>query len=168
MKGLENQTYLVGWIISNVVALVLLMAAFKWARLTRLMFFLLFSWASWINWRTALYYPGEYQDYADLALSDIYANFIRGWFRDHTLLAVGTIASCQALIAISMLLRGWMLNLGIIGAIIFLVAIVPLGVGSGIPCTINMAIALYIVLQRKANEYLWVRQQARKKYFDFG
>jgi hypothetical protein len=166
MKGLENQTYLIGWIISNIVALVLLMTAFKWSRLTRLLFFLLFSWASWINWRTAMYSPADYQDYADLALSDVYSNFIRGWFKDNTLLAVGCIATCQALIAIAMLMKGWLLKIGIIGGIIFLVAIVPLGVGSGIPCTINMAIALFIVFQHKTNEYLWFRKGSPKKYFD--
>lgn len=168
MKGFENQTWLIGWIISNIVAVVMLLASLRWIRLTRLLFFLLYAWASWINWKTALYSPGDYQEYANLALLDVYTNFIQGWFKDHTLLVVGSIASCQALIAISMLLKGRVLKLGIIGGIIFLLAIIPLGVGSGIPCTINMAIALWIILQHKENNYLWVRSAAPKKYFDFG
>ncbi len=155
MKGLENNTYLVLYIISNVVALVMLWAAWKKHRLLRFLFFLLFAWASWTNWNEAIKSPAFYLDYADLTFLDSYREFIHGWFGNHITEVVGFIATCQALIAISMLLKGWMLKTGALGAIIFLLAIVPLGVGSAFPCTLIMAIAMWPLFREKQIQYLW-------------
>jgi hypothetical protein len=72
VKGLENTTYLISYIISNTVALLMLLAAWKSPKLARVMFFLLFAWASGANWRAALHTPQFYIDYADLSFSDAY------------------------------------------------------------------------------------------------
>ncbi|MFI5187143.1 MAG: hypothetical protein ACHQF0_10485 [Chitinophagales bacterium] len=160
MKGLENNTYLILYIISNIVALTMLLAAWKQHRILRLMFFLLFAWASWTNWMEAIKAPQFYLDYADLSLLGVYSNFIRGWFSDHIILTVGFIATCQALIAISMLMKGWVFKMGAMGAIIFLLAIMPLGVGSAFPCTLIMAIAMWALFREKQTNYLWVAQPA--------
>lgn len=154
MKGLENTAYLVVYIASNVVAILLLLTALKWPRLARLMFFLLFAWASWANWTTAIQKPLVYIDYADLTFWNAYKQFINGWFSHHIVAVVGFIATCQAFIAISMLCKGRVLKSGILGAIIFLVAIAPLGVGSAFPFSIFASIALYIVFRNHTNEYL--------------
>lgn len=161
MKGFENQTYLLMYIISNVVALLILWAAWKQPRIARLMFFLLFSWASWINWTTALHNPQFYIEYADLSFLDIYKQFIRGWFSRHVTEIVGFIAICQALIAVSMLLKGRVLKTGAIGAIIFLLAIAPLGVGSAFPFSIIASFALYLILRNRANNYFWINFKSR-------
>ena len=155
MKGFENQTYLILYIISNIVALLLLWAAWKQPGIARLMFFLMFTWASWTNWIESQLTPQLYLDYADLTWSDAYRNFINGWFSDHIQLAVGFIATCQGLIAISMLLKGWIFRIGSIGAIIFLLAILPFGVGSGFPCTAIMAAAIIVLLRKHNNEFIW-------------
>ena len=158
MKGLENQTYLIGYIISNVVAILMLLAAWKWHRTGRLLFFLLFGWACWINWKTVTQTPWVYLDYADLAFSNWYKHFIRGWFSQHTKLLVGFIATCQGFIAMAMLGRGWIFRAGIIGGIIFLLAILPLGVGAGFPATLIMAAGMYALL-RGNPDYLWRKSQ---------
>ncbi|MEJ0105914.1 MAG: hypothetical protein WDO19_26645 [Bacteroidota bacterium] len=44
---------------------------------------------------------------------------------------------------------------GAIGAIIFLVAIIPFGLGSGFPTTLLMAIAMIIILRKHADQYIW-------------
>lgn len=154
LKGLENQAYLLPYIISNVVALVLLYCASQWPRVGRLLFLLLFAWASWTNWNTALDTPEVYLDYANLTFLDLYRETIQGWFSEHILLAVGIIATCQALIAVSMALKGWLFRLGATGAILFLVAIAPLGVGAAFPATLIMALAMG-VLMSKSHSYLW-------------
>lgn len=161
MKGLENQTYLLMYILSNVVALMILWAAWKQPRIARLMFFLLFSWASWTNWTTALRNPQFYLEYADLSFLDIYRQFIRGWFSKHVTEMVGFIATCQALIAASMLFKGWILKTGAIGAISFLLGIAPLGVGSAFPFSITVSCALYLILKTSPNEYLWINVKSR-------
>jgi hypothetical protein len=154
LKGLENQTYLVAYLISNGVALVLLYCASLWPRVTRGLFLGLFAWASWVNWTTALSTPQVYVDYASLAFLDLYKDFITGWFSDHVVEVVGTIATVQGLIALSMGLKGWAFKAGAAGAILFLVAIGPLGVGSAFPCTLIMALAMGILLARPQG-YLW-------------
>jgi hypothetical protein len=49
--------------------------------------------------------------------------------------------------------------MGTIGATIFLLAIVPLGVGSGFPCTVIMAIALFILLRKYDNTFAWEKNR---------
>lgn len=166
MKGLDDTTYLVMYIISNAVALLMLLAAWKQHRILRLMFFLLFAWASWTNWTEAINTPQFYVDYADLSFWGLYRDFIHGWFSRHVPLTVGFIATSQALIAISMLLKGWILKIGAFGAIIFLLAIVPLGVGSAFPCTLIMAVAMWSLLREKQPDYLWINSKMRHVYAD--
>ena len=156
MKGLENNTYLVLYLISNVISLVILLASWKYYRISRLMFFIVFAWASCTNWNEAIIAPQFYLDYAGLTFSGLYRAFILGWFSSHITLAVGFIATCQALIAISMLLKGWLFKAGAIGAIIFLLAIAPLGVGAAFPCTIILAVGMWSLMREKEIDYLWV------------
>jgi hypothetical protein len=155
MKGLENQTYVLLLVISNVVAVLQLIASVKWPRIARLSFFLLFAWASWTNWRTSQQNPQVYLEYADLAWITSYEDFINGWFSKNIQLAVGFVATCQALIAIAMLLKGWIYSAGCIAAIIFLVSILPLGIGAGFPSTGIMALACYILLKKRPASPIW-------------
>ncbi|MEP7375738.1 MAG: hypothetical protein ABI675_20240 [Chitinophagaceae bacterium] len=155
MKGLDNQLYIIMLLISNVVAILQLIAAVKWPRIARVSFFLLFAWAGWTNWKTSQQTPQFYLDYADLTWSGWYRTFINGWFAEHIKSAVGFVAACQGLIAISMLLKGRTFKIGCMGGILFLVAILPLGVGAGFPCTAIIAIALFILLKKHSKSFLW-------------
>src|SRR5690349_1487023 len=131
MRGLEVPQYLVAYIISNTVAVLLLLLSWKQPRIARILFSILFMWACYTNWHVALTKPDDYLFYANLTFSDAYKSFILGWFRGHIPQMVGLIATCQGLIAVAFLLRGWIYQAGTVGAIIFLLAIAPLGVGSG-------------------------------------
>jgi hypothetical protein len=153
MKGLENQTYLVMYIISNLMAVVLLVSAWRWPAIAWMLFFILFAWASWMNWSTALHSPNDFLEYADLTFLPVYKRFFLGWFGHHLTLAVGFIATCQGLIAAAMLLKGSIYKLGIMGGILFLISIAPFGVGSAFPCTLGMAIALATLWHQ--NAFLW-------------
>ncbi len=157
MKGFDNTGYLILYTISNIAALLMVWAAWKRPRLARLLLFLLFAWASWTNWETAVKTPQFYLDYANLSFSGLYREFIRGWFSRHIGAAVGLIASCQALISVSMLWKGWLFKVGAAGAIIFLLGILPLGMGSAFPCSLIMAIAIGLLLRKKQTGYLWDR-----------
>jgi hypothetical protein len=164
MKSLENQPWLWALIISNIAAIMVLVFAIKWSRLARLLFCLLFVWASWVNWKTSQQNPVAYLEYADLTFSSFYKNIINGWFSKHIREVVGFIATCQAVIAISMILKGWIFKLGCIGGLLFLLAITPLGVGSGFPCTITFGVAL-IILYDKGTHFLW-QNHVQKAIFD--
>ena len=161
MRALEVPQYLIAYIIANIFALVLLLLAWKQPRISRALFSVLFIWACFTNWHVALTKPDDYLFYANLTLSDTYRDFIRGWFSNHILLMVGFIATCQGLIAISFILKGLIYKVGTAGAIVFLLAIAPLGVGSGLPCTLILATALYVLLREKP-DYLWHKQHQQE------
>jgi len=122
------------------VALVLVLTAYLWPRLGRVAYVALFAWAAWVNWHTATRAPKLYLDYGDLAVSGLYVEFIRGFFASHIMLIVGAIAACQALIAAGLLWGGDLARAALVGATIFLIAIAPLGVGSGFPASLIMAL----------------------------
>jgi hypothetical protein len=155
MKGFENEIYRYLLLISNIAALLLLFVAVKWPRIARILFFLLFAWACWMNWTTALEKPQVYLDYADLTWSRFYYNFIRGWFAGHIQPVVIGIAICQGLIALSMLWNKWIFRTGAAGAILFLLSIIPFGVGSGFPATVIMAVAMIVILLKHCDGFLW-------------
>jgi hypothetical protein len=156
MKGLENQEYLLGFLASNIIALLFILIAIKLPRIGRLLFFILFSWACWINRKFSNNDPCAFQEYAELTFLDVYKDFISGCFRQNTSWVVAGIATCQGMIAIAMLLKGRIYKLACTGGIIFFLAIIPLGGGSGSPSTLSFAIALFI-LSRRGKEYLWKR-----------
>lgn len=161
MKGFENLAYMMAYLVSNLAAIVLLLTAWKTPRIARLLFFLLFAWAAWINWVTAHKDPNIYLEYAELSFLKLYRDFILGWFSRHITAMVSVIAVAQMLIAITMLLKGKLLKYGSIAAILFLISIAPLGVGSAFPFSLIASSALLIILRNKTNNYLWVNMGPR-------
>ena len=152
MKGLEQ--YLLPYIISQLVALGILLAAYTNVRLARLLFALLFLYASVFNMQLGLRNPDAYLDYASMALP-FYRKFIQGPFSQVNHLMVPLIAVGQLCIGVGMALREWWVNWACMGAIVFLLAITPLMVGSGFPFTIIVAFAAGRILRRDQKAYLW-------------
>lgn len=144
------EEYLLPYSISNAVAIVLIFIAWKWPRVARYLFVLMFAAAAVVNLKTANTTPEVYLEYASLALLPFYANFINGWFAQHAQLMVSIIAVGQALIAFFLLLPNFWRRLGLLGAALFLTAIIPLGVGSAFPFSIWCLVALWFVW-RKGN-----------------
>lgn len=157
---MEAQFVVIAYIISNIAALLMLFLAWKFPKTARLMYMALFGWASWANTTTALENPGLYLDYANYTFIGFYKDIILGVFSENIILIVISIAFCQALIAISMIGRGWLFKTGTIGAIIFLLSIAPFGVGSGFPCTIFMAIGLWMLIKKEPGFYIWETNKA--------
>jgi len=93
MNGFDNPAYLTGLIISNIVAFLFLIAAFRWPKIARVLFFLLFSWACWMNWKTSLQNPTADLDYAELTWSSLYKDLINGWFSKNIQLVIGIVAT---------------------------------------------------------------------------
>jgi len=147
--------YLNLWLISNSIAIIILVSAFKKPKLTRLLFVLLFLWACWLNYNTAQKNPNDYLNYAALSPFDFYSDFINGWFKSYITSMVSFIAFGQGLIAIGMLLKGWIVRLACFGAIVFFIAIIPLGIGSGFPATLITSVAIYFILKNDDLNYLW-------------
>lgn len=134
----EQQIFFAHWG-SIVAALVLILMCWRWRPIARLFFVLLFLFAAQFNFRLALTHPEDYLSFAPLAYLEWYREFILGYFARHTAVIVAAIAVGQVFIGVLVLLSGRMLKLGLIGAMVFLIAVAPLGTGAGFPATLILA-----------------------------
>jgi hypothetical protein len=149
MSGLRQ--YLVPYVASNLVALALLFIAWRRPRVAQWLCALVFLWASITNVTTAINRPHVYQEYAALTPVAVYKNFITGWFNAHAREMVLAIAVGQLAIAVLLMLRRPGRVLGVLGAIVFLMAIAPLGVGSAFPFSLTFIAAIVVMDRRRRN-----------------
>ncbi len=145
MKGFEE--YLIPYVISQIVSLLMLVFALKNTRIARGLFATLFLWASVTNMYLGLMKPEVYLEYADMALP-FYRDFINGRFSHFNHFLIPFIAFGQFILAIGMLLKDWWVKLACVGAIVFFVGIAPLMVGSAFPFSITVSIAAYLILRK--------------------
>lgn len=152
----------VAYAISNVIGVALVWAAVKkpmWCRIFLAAFFL---WASCFNFTTAITNPAIYLTYAKLNALPLYREFINGFFSKHITIIVCLIAVGQFKIFLGLVLNKIWVRLGIIGGIIFGFAIAPLGIGSGFPATVSMAIAFFVLLANYKHDFIWKINQYRR------
>lgn len=161
----EAKTVAIAWWASNIVGLIFVFVALKSTRMVRLMFVLLFGYASWVNYSLSRQKPEVYLDYADHAVG-LYAGFIQGWFSHHITTLVTIIAAGQLCIAIAMLLNRSLVTLACIGVIIFLTAIAPLGLYAAFPFSLTVSVAAYLIIKRDSKEYLWKGGRIRPNIAD--
>jgi hypothetical protein len=133
----------------------MLWCSWKKPAAARVLYLLLFIWASWTNGKGSLYTNQFYLDYADFTFVPFYKDFILGFFKHHITPFIFTIAVCQFFIGISMLLKGKVFKAGCWGGIVFLVSISPLGIGSTFPATLVMAVGFYLLVRKNNNHYLF-------------
>jgi hypothetical protein len=138
--------YLVAYLIANLIGVGIVALAFWRPAIVRWIWVAIFVWAASINTVTAAREPWVYLVYGDLTPSALYRDFIVGWFSEHIQPFVLSIAAGQLMIAILLSRRGDARWLGIVGASLFLLAIAPLGVGSGFPFSLT-AIASLLVME---------------------
>ena len=142
---------------SNVVGVLFLIVAYRWPRVARGMFAILFGYAAWVNFTLSNSTPTVYLDYAEHAIS-VSSDFLKGWFSNHITVFVSFIAAGQLLIAVGMLLRRSFVTLSSIGVILFLVAIAPLGYYAAFPFSFTVSWAAFMIIKRDTKEYLWVNK----------
>ena len=140
------QEYAVMYLSANLIALAILALAFWRPGIARWVWVAIFVWAASINTITAAREPWVYLAYGALTPSALYRDFIAGWFSTHIQPFVLSIAAGQLTIAILLSRAGDARWLGIVGASVFLLAIAPLGAGSGFPFSI-IAIASLLVME---------------------
>ena len=154
------EEFLIPYIISQLASLIILIVAWKKTKWARVLFAVLFYWASGTNMYIGITSPDTYQLYADLAIP-VYRDFITGWFSHHNYIVIPFIAIGQFLIASGMLLRGWWVYTACIGAIIFLLSIAPLMLGAAFPFSITVSIAAWLILLNDDKNYVWKKQLNR-------
>jgi hypothetical protein len=136
--------------ISNGISLLLLLLAIRRPVTARISLSLIFIAAALFNGIAAFMHPEWYLSYANIAAIPLYERIITGAFSEHVTAYVLAIAIGQLCIGIFIGYKGPMQKLALIGAIIFLLAIAPLGAGSAFPCSLLLATACLVLLCRKS------------------
>ncbi len=138
-----HNTFIIPYLASNLVAVMLLFLCWKKPRPGRIVFSFIFLAAGIFNLYSARTTPEAYTMFAEGAFLPFYKSFINGVFRDHARLLITLIAAGQMIIALLLFTpRRIIQKIGIGGGVLFFLAIAPLGVGSAFPATIIMALAL--------------------------
>ena len=139
------------YVITNIISILLIIICFKWSKIGKVAWGIIFILAGIFNVFTVIKDPQAYLGYRDHAV-DFYKFFIDGVFNSFTIFIVSLIGAGQILVGIFLLRKGKLFLLGILGGIIFLVAIAPLGIGSAFPSTLLMAISLVLLHKRHKQE----------------
>jgi len=160
METIEK--YIVPLLLSNVVFGLALFGAVKRPMFARVFFVVGFIGAGVFNIWTAIHNPQAYLTYADVTPVIQYRDFISGLFSRHLGEFVIAIAIGQLLIGLGLILNKVWVRLACIGGILFGVAIAPLGIGSGFPSTLTMAVAFYLLLIR-SHDFIWRWNQYSNK-----
>lgn len=133
--------------ITHAITILLLFICYKWPKVGKVAWGIIFILAGIFNIYLAISTPQAYLGYSQGAVG-LYQKFINGVFSSYTSLVVSLIALGQILVGIFLFMKRVPFLLGILGGIIFLVAISPLGVGSAFPSTLLMSISLVLLYIR--------------------
>ena len=148
-----TQDEIVGTVIFTFIGVALIIASLRRPDIARGFAGFGFIAAGIVNLMVAWTNPESYVEaYGPTAVLSVYEDFIEGVFARHTALFVSLIAIGQMVSGLLMWLRGNLAKLGLLGGIIFLLAIVPLGTGSAFPSPLLLAFALLILLRQNITE----------------
>jgi hypothetical protein len=151
------------YIASNAFGVLAIICAWFWRRPTRALFAALFLAASLVNGWTALAQPRVYLTFSAGAMG-WYRDFINGPFSQNPALFVLAIAAGQLAVGICLGVGGRLLRWGVLGGVVFLVAIAPLGfTGSAFPSTVLMACGLLLLQVRRDAASMARRQPAHAR-----
>jgi hypothetical protein len=147
MKGLENSMYAVLLLVSNLAAVLLLVASVKLPRAGRALFGLLFTASALINWYTVQNNPEVYLDYRNFSIIQYFHSFVEGWFTKNELLVIASLSVMQFLIAVGLQMKGLVFKIACVFAIILLMSSLALGVGLAFPASVIMAFGVYFLMR---------------------
>jgi len=158
----QIEHFLVAWSIANFVSLAIGFVCFKNSKSGRRIFALVFFIASLLNTILAVFRPSFYLEYGRFSILSIYEEFIYGTFSRNTTILVLLIAICQMAVACGLLGRGIYRTTAIIGALLFLLAMIPLGIGSGFPATLFLIAGLLHILDENGKMNGWLTREKRE------
>ncbi|HWV66614.1 hypothetical protein [Chitinophaga sp.] len=134
------------YLVANMVSLIVLIAAISRAAVARVMLSMIFIGAGLFNGVMAIRDPNLFMAYGAMTPLRVYEQFIYGAFRNNITAIVISISICQLAAGIFIAATRTFMITGLTAAIIFLVAIAPLGAGSAFPSTLLLAAAAAILL----------------------
>jgi hypothetical protein len=108
---MSEETMRIAWLMSNLVAVLLLLGFIFRSNLARFLFCVLFLFASWRNASLAILHPDEYLNYANLTPVKQYARVMNHILRSNIRLYVTFIAGCQFLIGLLIGYKGILMKI---------------------------------------------------------
>ena len=144
---MDLQNILIPYAVTHAATFCLLFISWKWPKIGKVVWGIIFILAGIFNIYTATSNPQAYLKYSQWAIGP-YKTFINGVFSSNLSLFIYLIASGQILVGILLFQKKRIIQLGLLGGIIFLVAISPLGIGSAFPSTLLMAFSLFLLYLR--------------------
>jgi len=140
---------------SIAIALLMVVLSWRWKSAARALYALLFLAAGIFNLVTVFTRMDEY------ALSErlAYGSWAQRFFLHHTTAIVVAIAIGELLVAVLMTLRNWPVTVGSLGAVLFLLGIVPLGTplgtAAGFPVSAILAFGALLLMTTTFASTLW-------------
>jgi hypothetical protein len=143
----DFQDIWIPYVITHIISFLLIFICCKWPKIGKVAWGIIFVLAALFNMYLGNSNPQKYVEYGQGAVG-LYQKFIYGIFSSYTSLIVSLIAFGQILVGAFLFFKGKPFLLGVLGGIIFLVAISPLGLGSAFPSTLLMSISLILLYLR--------------------
>lgn len=152
---MRGNVFSTAYLISNAIAVLIFLITVLRPVLGRMCMSIIFIAASIVNAVISISHPEVYRLYGDLAALPAYEHFIEHTFSRHITTIVLLIAIGQLLIGIGLFWKGPFEKTALGGAIVFLLAIAPLGAGSSFPCSVFLAIAcIWLLAEKKTAPWL--------------
>jgi hypothetical protein len=139
--------YWIPYAVTHAAALLLIFICFKWPKIGKVAWGIIFILAGIFNIFTVIRDPDAYLTYSEHAL-EFYKFFIDGVFSSFTIFVVSLIGAGQILVGYFLLRKERLFLFGILGGILFFIAIAPLGIGSAFPSTLLMAFSMIVLYVR--------------------
>jgi hypothetical protein len=144
---MDSQDIWLPYAITHAFSFALIFICYKWPKIGKVVWGIIFILAGIFNMYLGNSNPQKYVEYGQHAVG-LYQKFIYGPFGSYASLFVSLIALGQILVGIFLLMKRTLFLLGILGGIIFLIAISPLGIGSAFPAPLLMVLSLVLL-------YIW-------------
>jgi hypothetical protein len=137
------------YVVSQVAAVLYVLAAWRWPRATRYATGIGFLFAGAFNVWTASTTPQVYVTGFGPHAIPLYREFIYGAFARHTAAFILAIATGQLAVGVLAFAPLPWRRLSYVGAIVFLLAITPLGIGAGAPATVVFAVGVALLFRER-------------------
>ena len=153
---MNYEQFMLPVILANLLAIVIMLLSYNFPRFMRFIWGVVFIAAGIVNLITIVNTPGIYVDtFGPAAVLDFYKELIYGPFSKQPGVYVALIAGGQILIGALIWSRGLWYYLGLIGGLIFFLAIAPLGAGSAFPCTVFLAFGLIFMMRKRRRKSIF-------------
>lgn len=136
-------------IVSNLLAIIIMLSCFQFPRIMRVIMGLIFIVAGVVNLLNVYNNPNVYVEGFGPAAIDFYKEIIYGPFSKQPGIYMAFISIGQILVGALLWLKKFWYYLGAFGGFVFFVAITPLGAGSAFPTPVFLAFGMLALLFRK-------------------